>query len=65
MKKQFFFLAVALVVVAASTSSCQKKCRGGGWYGKRNLGYETFKERPSDLQIKLEDEAENCVVVEP
>ena len=65
MKKQFLFLAVALMVTAASTSSCTKKCHGGGWYGDRNLGYVPYKEQPSDNQMKLEDDDENCNTAAP
>jgi hypothetical protein len=65
MKKQIFFLAVASMITAASTSSCANRCHGGGWYGDRNLGYVPVKEQPSDAQMKLEDDEENCNTAEP
>ena len=64
MKKRVLYLAVALMVIAASTSSC-RSCKGGGWYGDRNLGYAPVKEQPSDAQMKLEDDEENCNTAEP
>ncbi len=40
---KFKFLGVILLAVfAISSTSCKsgKSCKGGGWYGNRNLSYE-------------------------
>ena len=65
MKKQVLFLATTLMIIAASTTSCNRNCKGGGWYGDRNLGFVPVKKQHSDTQMKLEDLEENCNTVEP
>lgn len=37
--KKFLLATLLLTFTALSVTSCQKRCRGGGWYGDRNLGY--------------------------
>ena len=32
-------LSLTFFVIIGMFSSCGRKCRGGGWYGDRNLGY--------------------------
>ena len=65
MKKQTIILAAVVLIAVASLTSCQRKCRGGGWYGDRNLGYVPTKEQPAENQMKLEDDEENCSTAEP
>jgi hypothetical protein len=37
--KRSLILTLALVFCLGILSSCSRKCKGGGWYGNRNLGY--------------------------
>ena len=37
--KKSFILSLVLIFTISIFSSCSRKCRGGGWYGDRNLGY--------------------------
>lgn len=37
--KKSLILTLTLVFCLGMLSSCSKKCKGGGWYGNRNLGY--------------------------
>ena len=37
--KRLTILSLVLVFYLGLITSCSKKCKGGGWYGNRNLGY--------------------------
>lgn len=37
--KRSLILSLALIFCIGMLSSCSRKCKGGGWYGDRNLGY--------------------------
>ncbi len=54
-------------MIAAATSSCSRKCKGGGWYGDRNLGYTPTKEKPADNvnSIISEETEPDCTIVNP
>lgn len=56
------FLIASLLTFAVFTSSCSRKCKGGGWYGDRNLGYTPVKEKPADTihPIITEDSEDEC-----
>lgn len=43
--KRSLILTLALVFCLGMLSSCSKKCKGGGWYGNRNLGYVPQKNK--------------------
>lgn len=45
--KKLVILSLTLFICLGTFSSCTKKCRGGGWYGDRNLGYAP-KEKTTD-----------------
>jgi len=44
MKKNLLIL-FALFLTAGTMTSCSKKCKGGGWYGNRNLGYAPMEKK--------------------
>ncbi|MEM6964317.1 MAG: hypothetical protein AAF573_06100 [Bacteroidota bacterium] len=44
MKRRTILLLV-FVFCVGMLSSCTKKCKGGGWYGDRNLGYIPAKKK--------------------
>jgi len=48
MKNNSIVLFALLFVFAIGSSSCSKSCKGGGWYGDRNLGFAPIKEQPVD-----------------
>ncbi len=52
--KKLILSTALLALVVLSVTSCQRRCRGGGWYGNRNLGY--VPEKPVD-QINYDDVA--------
>ena len=37
--KKSLILSLTLFLIIGMFTSCARKCRGGGWYGDRNLGY--------------------------
>lgn len=37
--KRSLILLLTLVFCIGMLSSCSRRCKGGGWYGNRNLGY--------------------------
>lgn len=67
MKKYSIVLMACLFMIAAATSSCSRKCKGGGWYGDRNLGYTPTKEKPTDnVKSIISEETElDCTIVNP
>ena len=66
MKKYSIVLFALLFVVALGSSSCSKKCKGGGWYGDRNLGFQPVKEKPADtVSPILKEESEECEMTTP
>jgi len=66
MKKYSVVLFALLFVVAISSSSCSKSCKGGGWYGDRNLGYIPTKEKPADnVSPIITEEDTNCDISNP
>jgi len=47
--KKSLILTLALVFCLGMLSSCSKKsCKGGGWYGNRNLGYVPQKNKTDE-----------------
>lgn len=61
--KRSLILSLALVFCIGMLSSCSRKCKGGGWYGDRNLGYapqENKKEEVKDIAsiYTIEEECE-------
>jgi len=49
------FLGVILIAIFAITgTSCKsgKSCKGGGWYGNRNLGYEASPNEKQPFKTK-------------
>ncbi|MFT6320466.1 MAG: ABC-type phosphate/phosphonate transport system substrate-binding protein [Granulosicoccus sp.] len=50
--KRSLILTLALVFCLGMLSSCSKKCKGGGWYGNRNLGYVP-QENKTDEAVDL------------
>lgn len=67
MKKYSAILLALLFVVAIGSSSCSKNCKGGGWYGDRNLGYLPAKEKPADSVSPFitEEIDTNCDISNP
>ena len=52
---KFKFLGVILMTIFAfAGTSCKsgKSCKGGGWYGNRNLGYEATTDRQPTINAK-------------
>ncbi len=57
--KKSLILTLTLVFCLGMLSSCSKKCKGGGWYGNRNLGYvpqENKKDVANDIAIIYTEE---------
>jgi len=46
--KKLIILSLAFTFVLGSFSSCSRKCKGGGWYGDRNLGYTPKKDKTDE-----------------
>ena len=66
MKKQILLLSSALFVIGMSMTSCSggKGCKGGGWYGDRNLTYSPTPETEIQQTYKIE-EIKVCEDVNP
>lgn len=47
MKRSLILSLTLLICLTTLSTSCTRKCRGGGWYGDRNLGYAP-KEKKTD-----------------
>ena len=43
--KKNLLIVFALFLSAGTMTSCSKKCKGGGWYGNRNLGYAPMEKK--------------------
>lgn len=67
MKKYSIVLFALLFVVAIGSSSCSKNCKGGGWYGDRNLGFVPSKEKPANTisPIMCEEVEIECTISNP
>ena len=68
MKKNLLIL-FALFLFAGTMTSCSKRCKGGGWYGNRNLGYAPMEKKTQKTStdaiapvIELNKE-EDCEVI--
>lgn len=61
--KKSVILTLALFVGIGMFSSCSKKtCKGGGWYGNRNLGYvpqENKMDEACDI-VSINNEEVEC-----
>ncbi len=67
---KFKFLgALLLTIFAFAGTSCSKKgCGGGGWYGNRNLGFESTKKDFKTINKKDAEcflNSENCISANP
>jgi len=52
---KFKFLgAILITIFAIAGTSCKsgKSCKGGGWYGNRNLGYEATTDQQPTINTK-------------
>jgi len=48
-------ILMAVFVIAGTSCKSGKACKGGGWYGNRNLGYEaTSSHKPITNTKKME-----------
>ena len=50
---------LALALVSTFNFSACKTCKGGGWYGDRNLGYTpepVYEETPETTAVIMEEE---------
>jgi len=61
--KRSLTLSLTLIFCIGMLSSCSRKCKGGGWYGNRNLGYvpqQNKTDKAADLAstYTLEEECE-------
>ncbi len=66
MKSNSIVLFVLLFVVAIGANSCSKNCKGGGWYGDRNLGFAPLKERPVNPVSPIDCKEElDCEISNP
>jgi len=60
MKKNLLILS-ALFFFAGTMTSCSKRCKGGGWYGNRNLGYAPMEKKTP--QTSTDNVATVCELV--
>ena len=52
-------MVLAMLVLGACSS--QKRCKGGGWYGNRNLTMEDGHKAKQPVQLaQIPEEAEDC-----
>ena len=60
--KKSFILSLTLVFSIAMLSSCARKCKGGGWYGDRNLGYVPQKNKTDEASdiASIYTQEEDC-----
>jgi len=68
--KSKFLVVTLLAIFSVVGTSCKsgKSCKGGGWYGDRNLGYESTLEHKKLINIKDIDiilEVEDCTLANP
>jgi len=60
--KKSLILSLTLVFCIGMLSSCARKsCKGGGWYGNRNLGYvpqDNKKDEACDIAIIYTEEVD-------
>jgi hypothetical protein len=65
MKKYSIFIFVMVITFGMNFSSC-RSCKGGGWYGDRNLGYTPEKKTQEDgLKVIIKPEEEACSFTAP
>ena len=57
--KKSIILTLVLVFFFGTFSSCARKCKGAGWYGKRNIGYVPQKNEAIDL-ASIDISKEEC-----
>ena len=69
MKSKFLVVTLfAIFSVAGTSCKSGKSCKGGGWYGDRNLGYESTLENKKLINIKDTDvilNVEECTSANP
>ena len=69
MKSKFLVVTLfAIFSVAGTSCKSGKSCKGGGWYGDRNLGYESTLENKKLIKMKDADEileVEDCTLANP
>ena len=69
MKIKFLGVALlALFAVAGTSCSAKKGCGGGGWYGNRNLSFETTKKDVKTITNKDTEcivSTQNCTTANP
>jgi len=60
--KKLIILSLAFTFVLGSLSSCSRKCKGGGWYGDRNLGYAPKKDKSDETCdiVLIQNEETDC-----
>jgi len=68
--KSKFFVVTLLAIFSIVGTSCKsgKTCKGGGWYGDRNLGYESTLENKKLINIKDTNDIldlEDCTLANP
>ena len=60
--KKSAILFLALFLTMGMLNSCSRSCKGGGWYGDRNLGYVPQKNKADaacDI-VLIENNQEKC-----
>lgn len=66
MKIKTVMLFAVICLLGISATSCNKRCKGGGWYGDRNLGYAPVKQQAEKSLFISEKTSEiECETVEP
>jgi len=43
---------MAIFAIAGTSCKSGKSCKGGGWYGNRNLGYEASPNKKQTIKAK-------------
>lgn len=43
---------MAIFAIAGTACKSGKTCKGGGWYGNRNLGYEVSPNKKQSIKTK-------------
>jgi len=67
MKKQTILIIAALFITTLSMTACKssKGCKGGGWYGDRNLTYTPAQEKGFESTANIKENINDCEEVNP
>lgn len=60
MTRKVFFLSLVVCLFAMTACQSGKRCKGGGWYGNRNL---TSIDKQNENKVDVKTIKEDCEIV--